>query len=184
VFDAINFADFNNANGPFDPGNRGNSTSFRVKIAGYLCPSDIDRLTNVHGHNNYVASSGSDPRMNSVNANGLFIGGANGTVDTRTLGFRDVIDGLTNTIAFSERIKGIGGGADDNGLFRDTAQLTASIAQLPQPSPNGPEIYLQRLQAARPQEDHHRAANDPPLVQQLVQRQQAADAVYADDAAE
>src|SRR5262249_10886223 len=65
LYNAINFADVYVA--PFSQ-NQGaywkstwNATVWGTKVNGFLCPSDVDRLTNPHGHNNYVDCSGSSP---------------------------------------------------------------------------------------------------------------------------
>ncbi|WP_165068831.1 DUF1559 domain-containing protein [Paludisphaera rhizosphaerae] len=141
VYNSFNFADFNNPTGPFNPTNLTNQTSMAVQITSYLCPSDMDRLTNPQGHTNYAASAGADPRVNADTADGMFRGGNNGTNQTRTLGLRDVTDGLSNTAAFSEKNKGIGGQQGDNLVYRDTLKPSSSVAQITNPATNGTQIY-------------------------------------------
>ncbi len=63
----------------------------------FLCPTDIDRLRSVWGHNNYRSCNGSG--WHGRNGNGLF--GQNSSVR-----FGMVTDGLSNTAMFSERCKG------------------------------------------------------------------------------
>lgn len=63
----------------------------------FLCPSDIDRLESMWGHNNYRSCNGGG--WHGRNGNGMF--GQNSSV---RLG--DVTDGLSNTAMFSERCKG------------------------------------------------------------------------------
>ena len=117
LYNAINFA---NAGTASNPGNGmsptaaaglQNSTVFNTKINGLLCPSDIDRVTSVYGKLNYAGNAGNAPESffdtNKDGAsNGMFFSVANGK--NGTIGFRDVIDGLSNTAAFSEKVKGIG----------------------------------------------------------------------------
>ena len=127
MYNAINFC-----NGCADL-NSGtlNTTAVYNKVAGFLCPSDRDKLTTAQGHNNYVGCAGSAPNAfygwnavsNGSNGpnSGIFCfvgvdcsvapvppcGSANGQIPF-VIGFRDILDGLSNTAAFSERCKGIG----------------------------------------------------------------------------
>ena len=150
AYNAFNFADFNNPTGPFNPTNRTNQTAMAVQVASYLCPSDMDRLTNLQGHNNYGACAGADPRVNADAADGMFRGGNNTTTQTRTMALRDVTDGLSNTAAFSEKNKGIGGQQGDNAVFRDTLKPSSSVAQIPAPAPNGTMIYYNLCKGVDP----------------------------------
>lgn len=141
VYNTVNFADVNNPDGPFQGTNLTNSTAFRIQIGTLLCPSDQDRLTSVFGKTNYAAASGGDPRINSTSADGMFRGGDNNTTTARVVSFRDVVDGLSNTAAFSEKVKGIGGAATDNRTFPDLGTPSSSIVGLSQPNPNSTAIY-------------------------------------------
>ena len=58
LFNAINFANTGNAVSPSGPQN---ITVLRINVSTLQCPSDLDRLTNVEGHNNYMSSFGSIP---------------------------------------------------------------------------------------------------------------------------
>jgi len=151
VFNTFNFADFNDSNGsgPFDPTNLTNQTAFRVVINAFQCPSDFDQLTNVHGHTNYGADSGSSPRFNSSDANGIFQGGGSGKTDSPTLGIREVTDGLSNTGAFGEKTKGIGGAANDNKNFPDLGTPPSTMVQL-DPSPKSVLEYYTKCMAINP----------------------------------
>jgi prepilin-type N-terminal cleavage/methylation domain-containing protein/prepilin-type processing-associated H-X9-DG protein len=115
LYNTINFA----ASGilsPAAPTTTGiNATAMRAKINVLLCPSDIDRLTNAYGHNNYYGNSGNAPESIFDNhghkaCNGLFasVNHENGQPNTNPVSFRDIIDGLSQTAAYSERVKGIG----------------------------------------------------------------------------
>jgi prepilin-type N-terminal cleavage/methylation domain-containing protein/prepilin-type processing-associated H-X9-DG protein len=113
LFNAINFAYIatigGNAtqNAGKTPGYQ-NFTIFQAKVTTFLCPSDMDRLTNVEGHNNYYGNAGSTP--DSVHNTSPFDGLFQYILATgaRCVAFRDITDGLSNTAAFSERVKGIG----------------------------------------------------------------------------
>ena len=89
-----------------------NITAQRTIVAAYLCPSDEDALTNAEGHNNYYMNTGSLPAMSTNTPTGLF-GGISSAFDptlytSKLVKFSAIRDGLSNTAAFSERIKGIG----------------------------------------------------------------------------
>ncbi len=132
VFNTFNFADVNNPDGPFQATNLPNATSFNVQMAAFLCPSDQNRLTSVYGKSNYAACAGSDHRIVTASADGMFRGGDVGTSSSRVVGFRDVTDGLSNTVAFSEKVKGIGAVNGDNRNFPDTGTPSATIVGLSQ----------------------------------------------------
>lgn len=76
----------------------------------FLCPSDIDRLQSMWGHNNYRSCNGGG--WHGRNGNGLF--GQNSSVQ-----FGIVTDGLSNTAMFSERCKGTW----DHALFDPLADI-------------------------------------------------------------
>lgn len=96
-----------------------NTTTHRTQVSTLLCPSDVDRLTNVDAHSNYAGNAGSAPTAfydwnNDGTFNGLFTWSGNplktgSYVKTRTVvGIRDILDGTSNTAAFSEKVKGTG----------------------------------------------------------------------------
>jgi prepilin-type N-terminal cleavage/methylation domain-containing protein/prepilin-type processing-associated H-X9-DG protein len=110
-YNALNFA-----NGFARPGNPQNSTVVTKTIAVFLCPSDVDRLTNTDaGHTNYCANSGNvpyafdDKRTTDV-FNGVFgqMGRVGQYVVDKVIGLQDITDGSSNTAAFSEKVKGFG----------------------------------------------------------------------------
>ncbi len=102
-----------------------NSTVFTNKLNIALCPSDgIDRLTQIWARTNYVASSGSIPYRNANPCDGVFcrVDGGPPPYDTRAGAPRgkvksiaEISDGLSNTIAWSEQLKGIGFRTNDAG---------------------------------------------------------------------
>ena len=123
-----------------------NTTSVRTSITTLLCPSDIDRLTNPEGHNNYVGNSGSAPNVfyggfgNGSQANGpsagVFLwavsaGQENGQRAPTIVQFRDITDGLSQTAAFSERCKGAGNPAVAGGSIPDSTKPYTNAYQIP-----------------------------------------------------
>lgn len=83
-----------------------NQAAAESQIRGFSCPADgfAGRVPGVVlGGTNYVASAGSGRTDggNLVNADGVFF------LDSRT-GFKDVTDGVSQTVAFSERTLGSG----------------------------------------------------------------------------
>jgi prepilin-type N-terminal cleavage/methylation domain-containing protein/prepilin-type processing-associated H-X9-DG protein len=110
LYNSINFA---NTGCSACPGVAYNNTANVARINVLLCPSDIDRLTNQYGHNNYYGNSGNAPEgifdnHNHSACNGLFasVNHENGTPNVKARAFRDILDGLSQTAAFSERVKG------------------------------------------------------------------------------
>ncbi len=106
LYNAINFTNIAN---PGIPTNPKNLTVFTQSVNVFLCPSDVDRLTNPNGHNNYCANWGSIPQRYSTSPSGPFGGGPEQPIPA--VGFSAVTDGLSNTACYSERVKGIGNGA-------------------------------------------------------------------------
>ena len=104
IFNTINFANTGDA---ADPGDALNNTVDLVKIPVLLCPSDIDRLTNPYGHQNYCGNAGSAPEAFFDNnghgaCNGCFFSVNNCKVVT----FADITDGLSNTAALQREGQG------------------------------------------------------------------------------
>jgi prepilin-type processing-associated H-X9-DG protein len=132
IYNTINFANIGDA---ADPGQPVNTTAFRTKINLLLCPSDPDRLTNVFGHSNYYGNSGNAPEGIFDNkrhsaSNGLFasVNHEDGTPNVKPVGFRDILDGLSQTAAFSERVKGLSSGFTGYDPVRPTsAEMSVNI---------------------------------------------------------
>jgi prepilin-type N-terminal cleavage/methylation domain-containing protein/prepilin-type processing-associated H-X9-DG protein len=147
LYNAINFSNAkNNAseNAGGSPAYQ-NFTIFQAKVNTFLCPSDMDRLTNVEGHNNYYGNAGSTPDSihNTSQFDGLFqyilAAGA------RCVAFRDITDGLSNTAAFSERVKGVG---MENSTQVDILSPSASVWNLAAPAvTNQSQPYYTSCQA-------------------------------------
>jgi prepilin-type processing-associated H-X9-DG protein len=116
LYNAINFTDLmamGLTGGAAQPGYLGNTTATYSKINAFVCPSDSDRLTNAEGHTNYFDNNGSSPDSVHIigSSAGPFIGGdpnIQPLVPPRVRDFGAITDGLSNTAAFSERVKGIG----------------------------------------------------------------------------
>ena len=148
LFNAFNFA--NTGNGTHT-GNNGttslpfaggaglqNTTVFLTTVNSFQCPSDSDRLSTLLGHNNYYGNAGSTPTSlyNTSQYDGLFLY----ILNASCVGFRDIIDGLSNTAAFSERVKGLG---IENHLQIDTSNSpSSSVWSVPATSVvNTPQPY-------------------------------------------
>ena len=133
LFNSFNFYQDNTGNGFLN--NVINQTAQNTTLTVLQCPSDIDRLTTVTGHNNYMANGGSAPNCffggsSGSLANGAYagpfqwVGGNNGQAGATLVKLRDVIDGTSQTAAMSERNKGIGGA---NSQVFDNTKPSASL---------------------------------------------------------
>jgi prepilin-type N-terminal cleavage/methylation domain-containing protein/prepilin-type processing-associated H-X9-DG protein len=157
LFNAINFANTGNAihtgnNGtttlPFAAGSGfQNTTVFLNKVNNLLCPSDPDRLTSLLGHNNYYGNAGSTPASfyNTSPLDGLF----QYILNAKIVAFRDITDGLSNTAAFSERVKGVG--IENNLQLDNLTNPSSSVWNLAQPSvTTSPQPYYASCIAFQP----------------------------------
>jgi prepilin-type N-terminal cleavage/methylation domain-containing protein/prepilin-type processing-associated H-X9-DG protein len=155
MFNAFNFGNGFTSN---TYGTTLNRTVVYNQLNAFQCPSDTDRLTTAYGHNNYMGNAGSAPNAfygwNNVSkgANGPYAGvfcfvgvacdvlpappcgQANGQ-DPWKIGFRDIIDGLSQTAAFSERCKGRGSNNRDFPL--DRTKPGVSFLDIPNVPNNG-----------------------------------------------
>jgi prepilin-type N-terminal cleavage/methylation domain-containing protein/prepilin-type processing-associated H-X9-DG protein len=131
LYNTINFANGINSACPSCSTNGINNTSQRTTVNAFLCPSDGDKLGNVEGHVNYAGCDGSLSvffPINNVQPNGFFTP----CPDTRVVTFADCTDGLSNTAAFSEKVKGMESGNNDG--HRDQKSPTSSISLMTQPT--------------------------------------------------
>jgi len=107
VYNTINFL-----NSPTGTGWRyyeaPNTTATRLTINSFQCPSDVDRLTSADGHFSYSGNAGSSADTIASGNTGNYNGPFNRKSQSSAIGFRNIIDGLSNTAAFSEQVKGIG----------------------------------------------------------------------------
>lgn len=135
IYNAVNFnrrlpCPGGNCTGFASPSHVQNTTTHRQVLEVLLCPSDIDRLTNVEGHQNYSGNGGSNPVMymnSGILPDGLFAA----VPEAGPIRFRDIIDGLSQTAAFSEKVKSAGIG--NNNGFRDDLKPPASVSLAPAP---------------------------------------------------
>ncbi len=108
-----------------------NTTAQRTSINSFLCPSDIDRLTSAEGHNNYFGNAGSLPAVSTNQPSGLFAGmtplSDPNYYSASIVRFADITDGLSNTAAFSERLKGTGTFNTDS---LDPMRPSASVSKI------------------------------------------------------
>jgi prepilin-type N-terminal cleavage/methylation domain-containing protein/prepilin-type processing-associated H-X9-DG protein len=111
---------------PARPGCPANSTVQLARLGVLLCPSDVDRLTNPEGHSNYAGNAGSNPLFfgRSTPSGAFPVAAVYPTPDGlfafvsappdppfgSVVSFQGIPDGLSQTAAFSERVKGIGTG--------------------------------------------------------------------------
>ena len=127
LFNAINFTQTIAPANPTVGGCPQNTTVIYSSINVFLCPSDINRLTSPYGHCNYVASCGSIPNCfygnttssknnpagySATASAGDFNGLFGYVTNSGVINFAAITDGLSNTAAFSEDVKGVGAGPD------------------------------------------------------------------------
>jgi len=123
IYNSINF--YQSVNGA-SPGAPQNTTIQRMRINVLLCPSDMDRLTNVYGHQNYCGNSGNSPEaLWDNNKTGAFNGLFASVNNCRPIGFRDITDGLSTTCAYSEKVKGIGTSFSGYDPTKPTSAITS-----------------------------------------------------------
>ena len=156
TYNAINFSF-----GLQNPATGHNTTGQRTTTSFLLCPSDIDRLTNSEAHSNYAGNNGNGPAGfydwgNTGAFNGLYGWTGNpfktGAYKKQTpiVTFRDITDGLSNTAAFSEKVKGLGGATAPT--TRDPMNPPSTQASVPKPSNNNdlnsPQTYYNLCKGA------------------------------------
>lgn len=148
IYNSINFS---NGIAAAAPNNPQNVTIQQAQIKTFLCPSDMNRLSSPFGHTNYSACDGSNMEFFGQKFNGMFgwvvnpnpeASGDNKANLGRTgtsISFRDVTDGLSNTAAFSEKVKGIG-----TSNTRDPLKPTSTIYRVNfSPSATNPDTVPQ-----------------------------------------
>ncbi|MHC5542501.1 DUF1559 family PulG-like putative transporter, partial [Singulisphaera rosea] len=134
IFNSLNF--FNTGRATSKPSPE-NSTAQYTKLNVLSCPTDIDRLTTGFGTVSYAASFGATPAgFGLASPDGIFgfagivsAGAGNGPGES-IVKIADVTDGLSNTAAFSERVKGIGT-ANNSALDSMNPSATSVTVQTP-----------------------------------------------------
>jgi prepilin-type processing-associated H-X9-DG protein len=146
LYNSINFA---NTGGAAAPGtNVPNYTIFVAKVNFLSCPSDTDRLTNIYGHHNYAGNAGNSPEaLWDNNKTGAFNGLFASVNNCRPVGFRDIIDGLSNTAAYTEKVKGQSTAFNGYDTLRPTSAIMS--VGLTQPD-NVPQPYYALCVAQNP----------------------------------
>jgi len=125
LFNAINFYQVFNANSAFTrSANQPNQTVGWAQINTLLCPSDLDRITDPDGRLNYVFCGGADV-FGAQNGSGSsqFVGVFVGPNAGKPVTMASLVDGSSNTVGMSERVKGLAG---LNGGPFDTTKPTSS----------------------------------------------------------
>ena len=148
LYNAFNFISAQVGQGPLQNAGGENNTVINTTLTVFQCPSDLDRLTTASGHNSYMGNAGSAPNSTLGGSGGslangqygglfLFIGvdwsgnsmNGQGRTDIR---LRDIIDGTSQTAAFSERVKGIG----QNPATYDALKPSSAIVNGTDPAPS------------------------------------------------
>ncbi|MHC5540880.1 DUF1559 family PulG-like putative transporter [Singulisphaera rosea] len=132
IYNSINFG-----YGFASPSLPQNTTIMRITLNVLSCPSDLDRLTNAEGHTNYATNTGNipvtfDDTRTFPAFNGVFgeIGRGPGYASDGVVAFRDITDGLSQTAAISEKVKGVG---TRSTLVRDAMKPTSTNISMPDP---------------------------------------------------
>jgi prepilin-type N-terminal cleavage/methylation domain-containing protein/prepilin-type processing-associated H-X9-DG protein len=165
-----NNINFSSPLSPAQPGCPANTTIQRTTLSFLICPSDVDRLTNPEGHSNYAGNAGSNPLFfgRATVSNVFPVAAVYPTPDGlfafvsappeppfgAVVSFQGIPDGLSQTAAFSERVKGIG---TDNQLDSMTpmtavAGVSRPTGRLPSgaPADTGPQPYYAACRASPP----------------------------------
>jgi len=111
-----------------------NTTAGNVTINTLQCPSDTDRLTAATGHFSYAGNAGATADATPFGKVGTFVGPFTGrTRQGAPVGFRDIVDGLSGTAAFSEKVKGIGNAMTFDAL-KPSSMITSLSTWAPTPA--------------------------------------------------
>jgi prepilin-type N-terminal cleavage/methylation domain-containing protein/prepilin-type processing-associated H-X9-DG protein len=126
------------------PGMPANVTAQNTRLNLFACPSDSDRLASPTGHNNYVGNTGSGPDANGAFPSGVICGSKmylfGPIFDSTVIRLQDITDGLSQTVAFSECVTGIG--LYNNGQAADNQNPPGSVLALGNVAPDAEQVYL------------------------------------------
>src|SRR4051794_39227646 len=131
-----------------------NYTVAVVQNNAFICPSDMNRLTSIWAPCNYVGNAGSDGKSFETTSawNGPFSAPRLG----KAVSFRDAVDGLSGTVAFSEIVKGIGQANTLDGLKPTSSYMKANV------NTGNPSGDYAACMAAPPVPSGTPAPGDPP----------------------
>ncbi len=120
IYNAINFS--------LSPNNNVNATARNTSINSFLCPSDgyASRTSN---WNSYMGSQGDTAIPYPSQTTGMF-------AQRYCYGIRDMLDGSSNTVAFSEKLVGQSG----NNLYRGNGVNVASITGVADAEQNANQV--------------------------------------------
>ena len=166
IYNSINFNQYS-YNNMVNPSNPVQTTAWRTKIGVFLCPSDIDRMTNAEAHISYYANMGSTAR--AIYNNDPYAGpfqplydrGAGSYVSPS--GFTGITDGLSNTAAFSEHLLGLGAVGNSANTF-DPTKPTTSISNILSTFGSGTQGFK------TPIDDYNKCLGTPPNPTDLSSR--------------
>ena len=142
IYNSINFA---SALYPTDSGCPANQTSYKAQLNVLICPSDTNRLTTALGTFNYTANAGSNAScfFSGTPSDGPFGHGAGDFYQSTgfdAVGFNKILDGLSNTAGFSERVRGIGNDAEEVKTVYDGLNPSSTVFDAqPAPTPDIPQ---------------------------------------------
>ena len=151
LYNSCNF--YKVGSNPFwNSANPSNSTVQFAVVNAYICPSDLNRITLAYGGTNYQSNSGAGANcFNNAStayaptpASQLF-GPFHGLGAAAQL--RELIDGTSNTVGFSEVVKGIG---LTNSTTFDAMRPTASVMKISQNVSNIPQTDYSNCKAITP----------------------------------
>ena len=166
IYNTVNFNQYG-FNNLVNPGNSIQTTAWRTKMAVFLCPSDIDRMTNAESHISYYVNMGSTAR--SVYNLDPFAGTFNPARDLGngtspgTSSFSSITDGLSQTAAMSEHLLGVGDVGNSANTF-DGTKPTTSISDIRSTLGGGTQGFL------TPQDDYNQCIKNPPRSGSLSSR--------------
>ncbi|CAN5864957.1 DUF1559 domain-containing protein [soil metagenome] len=118
-----------------------NTTIFRSQINTFLCPSNSRRMSSAEGITNYAGNAGTRPDSFFISGppDGMFAY----VVNSRSIDFSHITDGLSNTAMFAEKLTGI---HQNNNNRRDPTRPSSTRLALDQDRSN-PQLYYEACRA-------------------------------------